>query len=56
VKGAFNHGTWVRFAVAATGETINAKITNVSLVKYGKGFVFDLDNSAPSLERNLLDH
>jgi hypothetical protein len=31
----------------ATGETVNSSIRNVSLVKYGKGFTFDLTNSSP---------
>ncbi|MFW9914186.1 MAG: RNA-guided endonuclease IscB [Candidatus Thorarchaeota archaeon] len=47
VKGVFSYGKWVRLAVAGTGETLNSKITNVSLVKYGKGFAFDMVNSVP---------
>ncbi len=46
-KGVFNYGQWVRLAVAVTGETINCNISNVNLVKYGKGFIFAMVNSAP---------
>ncbi|MFQ5980160.1 MAG: RNA-guided endonuclease IscB, partial [Candidatus Heimdallarchaeota archaeon] len=48
VKGVFNYGNWIRLAVAITGEIINTNIKNVSLVKYGKGFAFELTNSSPT--------
>ncbi|MFW9915299.1 MAG: RNA-guided endonuclease IscB [Candidatus Thorarchaeota archaeon] len=48
VKGVFNYGNWVRLAVAATGKILNSNITKVSLVKYGKGFAFEMANSSPT--------
>ena len=48
VKSVCNYGKWVRFTVAATGETINSNITSVSLVKYAKGFAFEIINSSSS--------
>ncbi|MHA2270506.1 MAG: RNA-guided endonuclease IscB [Candidatus Hodarchaeales archaeon] len=47
VKGVFNYGKWVRLTDAATGETINSNIAKVSLVKYAKGFAFEMVNSYP---------
>jgi hypothetical protein len=47
VKGVFNYGTWVRLT-ATNGKIINSSVSNVSLVKYGKGFTFDMANSSPT--------
>jgi 5-methylcytosine-specific restriction endonuclease McrA len=48
VKGIFNYGKWVRLIVVTTGKILNSNIANVSLVKYGKGFAFDMANSSPT--------
>jgi hypothetical protein len=37
VKGMFSYGKWVRLT-DRTGNVVNAKAVDVSLVKYGKGF------------------
>jgi 5-methylcytosine-specific restriction endonuclease McrA len=47
VKGIFNYGKWVRLRGLTTGQTLNSSIKNVCLVKYGKGFAFDVANSSP---------
>ncbi|MFX0116774.1 MAG: hypothetical protein ACFFB3_19660 [Candidatus Hodarchaeota archaeon] len=47
VKGVFNYGTWARFT-ATNGKTINSNVSNVSLVKHGKGFAFEMSDSSPT--------
>ena len=44
VKGVFNYGTWIRL-INAAGKTINSTITNVELIKYGKGLQFTVNSS-----------
>jgi len=46
VKGVFNYGTWIKAVPGRTlqaGHYINLPVTKIKLLKYGKGFVFEIE-------------
>lgn len=57
VKGVFNYGEWVRLANPIPDEKdINIKTTDVKILKYGSGLLFQLPRSIKVQKQLLVKH